>query len=144
MVGIFVDQHMRQQTGARTPAFDRARWQSCLCEALATRTRKARPHDAVHDEPTGHVFQFFGDVFTQAAQRPATLGAIVVAGGQLDFHARDVIRDRAALGFILWFFIWKTQLRRHLGNRDLAGFQGQLKLFDALGRCAKPMVALGC
>ena len=115
-----------------------------MCEALTTRTGKARSHNAVHDDPARNVFQLFGQVLAKTPQAAAALGAIIVAGGQLNFHARDMIGGEplsaigprtmasAALGFVFWFFVGKTQLCRHLGNSDLAGFQRQLKLFDAL------------
>ena len=60
VIGIFVHQHMRQQARTRAAPFDRARRQRCLCERLAARACKAWPHDAVHDEATGDIFQFFG------------------------------------------------------------------------------------
>merc|ERR1711969_148004 len=101
---------MRQQTCTGTTALDWARRQRSLREALATRTSKARPHDAVHDEPTGHIFQFFGHILAQTAKSATALGAIVVASGQFDFHARDVIRDRTALRLVFWFLIRKAQL----------------------------------
>jgi|GEM_PF-6546242 len=131
MVGVFVDQYMRQQARTRTAAFDGARWQRCLCEGLTARTCKSWAHDTIYDEPTGNVLQLFGDVLAEATQPTAALGAIVVARGQLDFHARDMIWDRAALGFVFWFFVGKTQLCRHLCDSYLADLQCQLKLLDA-------------
>lgn len=144
MVGVLVDQHMGQQTRPRPSAFNRARWQCSLCERLTARTGKARPYNAVHDEPAKNVFQLFGYIFSQTTQTAAALGAIIVATGQFNLHARDVIWDRTSLWFVFWFFVWKTQLCRHLGNSDLARFQRQLKLFDALRRRSKPMMTLTC
>jgi hypothetical protein len=51
------------------------------------------------------------------------LGAVVIASGQLNFHARNMIRDRSALWFIFGFLVEQAQLCRHLGNRDLAVLQ---------------------
>jgi hypothetical protein len=93
---------------------------------------KAWSHNAVHDEPARNVFQFFGHILTEAAQSTTALGAILVASRQFHFHARDVIWDRAALGFVLWLFVGETQLCCHLGDGYLAGLQCQLKLLDAL------------
>jgi hypothetical protein len=62
-------------------------------------------------------------VLAQAAQRAAALGAIVIAGGQFDLLARDVIRDRPTLRLVLRLFIGNLQLRGDLRDGDLAGFQ---------------------
>jgi hypothetical protein len=105
---------MGQQAGAGTSPLDRAGWQRRLREGLAAGTGEARPHDAVHDEPAGEVFQLLGHIFAQAAQRAIALGAISVAG-LLDFDARDMIGDQAALGGVLRLIIGRLQLRCHLG-----------------------------
>ena len=81
-------------------------------------------------------------VLAQAAQRAAALGAIVIAGGQFDLLARDVIGDRPALRLVLRLFIGNLQLRGDLRDGDLAGFQRQLKLLDRLRRGPEPMVAV--
>ena len=60
VVGIFVDQNMGEQARTGTPAFDRARRQRGLGEAIATRAGHPGPHDAVHDEAAGQVFQLLG------------------------------------------------------------------------------------
>lgn len=143
VVGAFVDQHMRQQARPRTAALDRARWQRRLREGLAARTRKARPHDAVHDEPAGHVLRFFRHILAEAAQRPAAPEAVIVAGRQPDLLARDAIRDRTTLRLVL-LLVGKSQRRGHLRDRDLAGLQGQLELLDGLRRGAEPMTAMAC
>jgi hypothetical protein len=134
---------MGQQAGAGTSPLDRAGWQRRLCEAFAAGTGEARPHDAVHDEPAGEVFQLLGHIFAQAAQRAAALGAVSIAGRQLDFDARDMIGDRPTLRLVVLLvglLIGRLQLRGHLGDGDLAGFQRELELLDRLGGCAKPMV----
>jgi hypothetical protein len=81
-------------------------------------------------------------VLAQAAQRAAALGAIVIASGQFDLLARDVIGDRPTLRLVLRLFIGNLQLRGDLRDGDLAGFQRQLKLLDRLRRGAEPMVAV--
>jgi len=49
MVGILVDQHMRQEPGAGTSTLDRQRRQRGLGEAIAAGTGHPGPHDPVHD-----------------------------------------------------------------------------------------------
>ncbi len=80
-------------------------------------------------------------ILAQAAQRPATLGAILTSG-QFDFHARDVIGDLAALRLVLGIFIGKARLCRHLENRYLTVLQRQLKLLDAFQGRAEPAIAM--
>ena len=128
MVGVFGDQHMRQQAGAGTAALDRAGWQGGLCEGFAAGTGHARADDPVHDEPAGHILQLFGHILAQAAQRPAAMGTVIVASGQLDLLARDMIGDGPTLRLVLLPFVRQAQLRGHPGDGYLAGFQGQLKL----------------
>jgi hypothetical protein len=84
-------------------------------------------------------------VLAQAAQRAAALGAIVIAGGQFDLLARDVIGDRPALRLVLLIvvlLVGKLELCGDLGDGDLARLERQLKLLDRLRRGAKPMVAV--
>ena len=131
---------MGKQAGAGTSPLDRAGWQRRLCECLAARAGEARPHDAGRGEPTGHILQLLGDILAKTAQRAAALGAVSVAGRQLELHPRDVIGDRPTLGGVLRLLIGRLQLRGHFGDGDLAGFQRELALLDRLGGCAKPMV----
>ncbi len=56
MIAILRNQHMGQKPGAGTTALDRARWQGCLMDRLAARTRHARPHDPVHHKTPGDIF----------------------------------------------------------------------------------------
>ena len=150
MIGVFSGQHMGQRMGQRmgrqartgTAPLDRVRWQRRLRECFTARTCKTRPHDPVRNEPSGDVFQFFGRIFPKTTQRPATLGAVVVASGQLDLHAWHVIRDQTPLWLVLWLFVGKTQLCRHLCDSDLAGLQRQLQVFNAFRRRSKPVIAL--
>jgi hypothetical protein len=143
VIGVFIDQDMGKQARAGTPSLNGAGWQRRLRECLAARAGHARPHDAGRGEPAGEVFQLLGHILAQAAQRAGALGAVSVAGRQLDFDARDMIWDRATLGGVLLLvglLIGRLQLRRHFGDGDLAGFQRELQLLDRLGGCAKPMV----
>jgi hypothetical protein len=143
MIGVFVNQDMGQQAGAGTAPLDRAGWQRRLREGLAARAGHARPHDAGRGEPAGDVFQLLGHILAKATQRAAALGAVSVAGRQLDLHPRDVIGDRPTLGLVVLLvglLIGGLQLRRHFGDGDLAGFQRELELLDRLGRGAEPVV----
>ena len=132
MVGVFVDQNIRQQAGPGRPRSIGRDGNGACVKPSQPRARHAWPHDAVHDEPPRHILQLFGHVLAQTAQGATALGAIVVARRQFDFHAWDVIRDWSALWFILGLFVGETQLCCHLRNCDLACLQRQLKLFDAL------------
>jgi hypothetical protein len=139
MVGILVDQHMGQQTRAGATAFDRTRRERRLHEAFTAGAGQAGSHDPVHDEAAGDVFQFFRDIFPDPAQAPAAIGAGLGTGRQLNFHPRDVIRDRTTLGTVLLLDVRQLHPRRHRGGGDLAGLQGQLKLLGGLGRRTKPV-----
>ena len=141
VIGVFVDQHVRQQAGPGTTALDGTGRQRRLGEGLAARTGEAGPDDPVHDEPARHVLQFFRYIFAQTPQRTTALGAVVVAGGEFDFHPRNVIGDRPALRLVL-LLVGKPQLRGHLGDRDLARLERQLELLDGLRRRAEPMAAV--
>jgi hypothetical protein len=143
VIGVFVNQNMGKQARAGAPSLNGAGWQRRLREALAARAGHARPHDAGRGEPTGHILQLLGHILAQAAQRGAALGAVSVAGRQLDFDARDMIGDRPTLGgglLLVGLLIGRLQLRGHLGDGDLAGFQRELELLDRLGRGAEPVV----
>ena len=133
MVGILADQHMGQETRPRAAPFDRAGGQRGLHEAFAAGAGQPGPHDPVHDEAPGDVFQLFRDVFPNPAQAPAALSADIGTGRQFHFHPRDVIRDRAALGFVLLLDVRQLHPRRHRCRGNLAGLQGQLQLLGRLG-----------
>jgi hypothetical protein len=62
VVGVLRHQHVGEKARTRPTALDRARGQRRLNEALAPRAGEPWPHDAVHDEPAGHVLQLLGDV----------------------------------------------------------------------------------
>lgn len=98
MIGVFADQHMRQQPGSGATALNGARWQLRLGEVVTARTGKAGPGDPVHDEAPRHVFQFFGHILAQTTQLAVAFGASIIAGGQFNVLARYMIRDRAAPG----------------------------------------------
>ena len=78
------------------------------------------------------------------AQAPAAVGTGVRAGRQLDFHPRDMIRDRAALRSVLLLDVRQLHPCRHRGGGDLAGLEGQLQLFRRLGRGPEPVRPMAC
>ena len=89
--------------------------------------RDAGSHDAVHDKAPGDIFQFFGHIFAQLAQFAAALGTLRVAEGQLDLHARNMVRDRLALRLVGWCVIRQTQLGSQRGDGNLTHLQSQLQ-----------------
>ena len=133
MIGIFVDQHLGQQAGTGSATLDRAAWQRGLREAIAARAGHPGPHDPVHDEASGHIFQLLGHIFAQPAQFAATLDTGRVAGGQLDLHAWNMVRDRLALWFVGWCIIGQAKLCGQSGDGDLTHLQSQLELLGCLG-----------
>ena len=139
MVGIFADQHMGEQAGAGTAAFDRARGQRGLDEPFTTGTCQPGADNPVHDEAPRNILQLFRDVLADPAQATAAIGTGIGAGHQFHFHPGDMIRDRTALGFALLLDVRQTHPRRHRGGRDLAGLKSQLKLFCRLRGRAEPV-----
>ena len=133
VVGVFGDQNICQQAGSGTTALDRAGWQSGLSEGVTAGTGHARADDPVYDEPAGHILQLFGHILAEAAQRPTAMGTVLVAGGQLDLLAQNVVGDRSTLRLVIRLLVREPQLRGHLGDGDLARLQCQLKLLDGLG-----------
>lgn len=135
MVGELRDQHVGQQPRAGSAALDRARGQRRLHEALAAPAGEARPGDAVHDEAPRHVLELLGHVLPQASEAAAALRAGVLAGGDLDLHARDVVGDRPALGAarVLVRVLLGQAQPAHDGTRGhLARLKRQLQLLGAL------------
>ena len=129
MIRVFVDQHMRQQTGSWTTAFDGTRWQCGLADLLAAGTGHARTHDPVHDKTPRLVFQLFGHILAESAQSAAARCA-VFADSNYGLVARQVIGQWAAL----WLPFLIGIVGRRLGGRafrrpcDLLLFQFQFKL----------------
>ena len=62
VVGVFADQHMRQQSRPTPAALDRSRRQGRLADLLTASASHARPNDPVHDKAAGDVLQFFRHV----------------------------------------------------------------------------------
>ena len=96
MIAVLGDQHMGEQAGPGTSPLDRARRQGRLADGLAAGAGQARAHDPVHDEPTGHVVQLFGDILAQRLQ-PAAARSAGIAGREHGLLARQVRRQRLAL-----------------------------------------------
>ena len=91
---------MRHQAWAGAAALDRSGWQRELSEGLAAGTGHARAGDPVHHEPVGNILQLFGHILTEAAKGSTAARTVLVAGGQLDLLARDVIGDGTALRLV--------------------------------------------
>ena len=138
------DRHMGQETRSRAAPLDRARRQRGLDEPVAAGAGQPRADDAVHDKPARDILEFFGDVFADPAQAPATIDTGVRARRQFHLHPGNVIRDRTTLGFVLLLDVRQTHPRGHRGGSDLAGLKGKLKLFRCLGRGPEPVRAVPC
>jgi len=142
VIGIFADQHVGQQTRSGAAALDGAGGQRRLDEPFTARAGQAGAHDPVHDEASGDILQFVGDVFADPAQAPAAIGTGLGARRQFHLHPRDVVRDRTALRFVLLLDVRQLHPCGHCGGGDLAGLKRQLQLFGGLGRRAKPVRAV--
>ena len=81
----------------------------------------------------GDVFQFLGHILADPAQAAAAIGTGIGTGGQFHFHPRDVVRDRTALRFVLLLDVRQLHPCGHRGGGNLAGLEGELKLFCSLG-----------
>ena len=94
---------MRQQAWAWSAFLNGTRWQRCLADLFAARTRHARADDAVHDEPPWNVFQLLGDILAERLQRSAT-GAAGRAGGENLIVAAEMFGQGLAAGLALLVF----------------------------------------
>jgi len=65
-------------------------------------------------------------ILADPTQAPTAIGAGIGTGGQLHLHPRDMIRDRATLGFVLLFDVRQLHPCRHRRCCDLAGLKCQL------------------
>lgn len=130
---------MRQQARTGTAALDGPRGQRSLDEAFTARTGQPGADDPVHDEAAGDILKLLRDVLADPAQAAAAIGTGIGTGRKFHFHPRDVVRDRAALRFVLLLDVGQLHSRRHRGGGDLAGLQGQLQLLCRLGRRAEPV-----
>ena len=142
VVGVLADQHMGEQPRTGAAALDRAGRQRRLDEALAAGAGQPGPDDAVHDEASGHIFQLFGHVFTDAAQLAAASGAGVSRRAEFHLHPWDMVRDRTALRLTLFLDVGQAQPRGHHGRRNLARLQRQLQLLGCLGGSPEPVRAV--
>lgn len=76
-------------------------WQAgrgCLRDAFATPARQLRAHVPGDAERPRQIFQHFGDIFAERAQRAAAFGA-GARGGMLHHFARQRLGYRLAGGF---------------------------------------------
>jgi hypothetical protein len=143
VVAVLRHQDVGEEAGTRPASLDRARGQWRLHEALAARAGEPRTHDAVHDEAARHVLELFGDVLPQAPQVATAAGTGVLAGRNLDGHARDVVRERTSprMALLLGPVLGQPQLAHEGGGGHLARLQGQLELLGRLRRHPEPMGA---
>ena len=93
---------MGQKAGAGATALDRTRLQRRLVEAFASATGQARAHDALHHEAAGDVFQLLGDIFAEALETVAAIGASLARRQEPSLHAAD---DPAGGGASVVFFV---------------------------------------
>ena len=70
VIGVFVDQHMREQTRARTPALDRARWQPGLAEAIAAGASHPRPPRPAQPDKSWFCVRMHAGRFTISSHFP--------------------------------------------------------------------------
>ena len=70
----------------------------------------------------------------------------VLAGRDLDGHARDVVGERTTpgpcrcrVGLLVRFVLWQAQPGHDGGRRHLARLERQLELFGTLARGAEPV-----
>ena len=129
---------MGQKAGAGATALDRTRLQRRLVEAFASATGQARAHDALHHEAAGDVFQLLGDIFAEALETVAAIGASL-ARRQNRLFTRQMIRQGAALRLLL-------RGGRRLGQRlrrprDLFVLQPELELVEGLRGGAEALPA---
>ena len=73
------------------------------------------------------------------AQVPAAIGTGICARRQFDFHPRDVVWDRTALGFVLLLDVGQLHPCCHCRRGDLTGLERELQLLRRLARRAKPV-----
>jgi len=139
MIGILADQHVSQQTRPRTAPLDGPRGQRRLNKLLAAGASQPGANDPVHDKPAGDVFQFVDHILTDPAQAATAIGTGIGSRAEFHLHPRDVVRDRAALGFVLLLDVRQLHPRRHRGGSNLAGLQRQLQLFRCLRRGPEPV-----
>ena len=101
------------------------------------------------------VLEFLGDVFAQTTEPPSTSRAGVLAGGNLDLHARHVVGDRPAPGaarFLVLVLLGQAQAAHDGAGRHLARLERQslprtrsgVELLGALARGAVAMRPSPC
>ena len=93
VVGIFVDQHVRQQRLGRQPAVDWPLRRGCLHDgAFAGPAAIARPADHLNAYLRGDVIKHLGAVFADRMQRRTTATAGLVGDIDHDLHPRQMLR----------------------------------------------------
>jgi hypothetical protein len=90
VVGVFGDQHVREQPRSGKATLDRPRRRCHLYDALALRAGELRAHVLGHAEARRHVFENLGHVLADLAHRRPTVGA-GTRRGVFDARARQVL-----------------------------------------------------
>ncbi len=150
MIAIFADQHMRQQAGTGTPAFDRSAWQRRLRERLAAGAGHARADDFADDEPPRDVVQFLRHVLAKGPQGAAAIGAGLARGQNLGTSLQVVGQRGTAVfpfaGFVVIdLFVALTGVRLLVGRgRGDLGLllKIQMQLVRTFGFRAEPRLAV--
>jgi hypothetical protein len=100
MIGVFVDQHMRQQRLARHAAVDRSFRCRCLHDRLFTGPAAiARAADHSHPQLGGHIVQHLRLVFADQMQRTAAAGTGLVLDIDHQLDPWQMRRQCAAIAF---------------------------------------------
>jgi hypothetical protein len=75
VLAVFRDQDMGEQPRSSKPSCNRARGRLHLHNALALGASELRAHVLDHAETRRHVFEYFGNILADLAQRRPTVGA---------------------------------------------------------------------
>ena len=149
MIGKLGDDDVRQEARTGAAARDRQAGRRCLGDGIAALAGGLGPDVAHHAEACRHIFQHFGDIFTQNAHRASARCAAIHARCRVHEHiARQMIGQRRALGFapgLARFDLVPIDLAAHdalgmsLLGLDILKREFELvgKLRQALGRLAE-------
>ncbi len=149
VVGIFGDQHMRDQRLGRDAVLDQPLRRRCLADFA--RAGAAGVFGAARDDhlqPSGDHVEPFGDILADAMLETAAAGAGLVLDIDDDLFARQMQRQRAAIDLPLarCGLAWLRPvilLRRSFGRRDhllqVLERKGELIGIKPLGAAAEAM-----
>jgi hypothetical protein len=132
MIGIFCDEHMRQQSRSCEATLDHARWRRRFDNALAPGAGKLRPHMANHLEVSWNVLQHLGYILAEVAQRFAAIGAAVLLR-KMGYDFAGKMRGKRLAGgpgLRLGLRCGRFYACFSRGLRSLQLFQAQFELFE--------------